>query len=142
MRYDTAVVHDEVRPPIIAAVTAAGFVLCTLGWVFTPHSSHVGLAQAWWAELLSLVFWAAACTAVYGMAMRRRRGLVAALVAACAFLAAPVVTALVDPAVVGRQWCVELVCALEFVAVCVAALRLSRERDPAPPTPTVARSAR
>ena len=142
MRYDIGVVESEVRPAIVASVTGAGFVLCTLGWVFTPRSSQVGLATSWWAELLSLAFWAAACTAVYGLAMRRRRGLVAALVAAGAFLAAPVATAFVDPGVVGRQWVVEVVCAVEFVAVCVGALRLSRERDQAPPTPTVARSAR
>ena len=122
--------------------TVAGFVLCTLGWMFTPHSSHVGLAATWWAEVLSLCFWAAACIAACGLAMRRRRALVAALVAALSFLAAPIATAVVDPGVLGRQWAVELVCALEFVAVCVGALRLSRERDPAPPTPTVARSAR
>ncbi len=126
MVYETACMEPEVRPSVIAIVTGAGFVLCTLGWVFTPHSSQIGLAATWWAELLSTVFWGAAFMAVYGLCMRRRRGLVAALVAACAFLAAPLATAVVDPAIMGRQWAVEVVCAVEFAAVCVHALRVSR----------------
>jgi hypothetical protein len=111
---------------VVAGVTAAGFVLCTIGWCFTPHSTQVGLAQTWWAELLSTLFWGAAFMAVYGLCMRRRRGLIAAFVAACAFLAAPIATAVVDPGIMGRQWTVEVICALEFVAVCAYALRVNR----------------
>ena len=55
--------------------------------------------------------------------------MVGALVAALAFLSAPITAAILDHAVVGRMWFAEVVCALEFLLVCLAALRSTRRRS-------------
>ena len=116
----------EVEDRVALSVVAAGLILCTVGTIVTPTSAKVGTNIAWYAEIISTVFWGGACMGTIGLFFRVRRGLMAATVASLAFLSAPIVSGIADPHVIGRGWAAELVCAIEFFAVCVAALWISR----------------
>ena len=120
--------QDRVPDRIAIGVLVAGVVLCWIGSAVTPTIAVPASNVLWITQLLSTVFWGAAFMAAVGLFCRVRSGLVAALAAALAFLAAPVVAVLLDPDVVGRMWFGELICAVELVCVCVAALWTTRDR--------------
>ena len=120
-------IEGRVPDRIAIGVLVAGVVLCWIGSAVTP-TMGVSESRVWWiTELLSTVFWGAALIAVVGLIGRLRQGLFAALAAAVAFLCAPVVAAFLDPGVVGRMWFGELICAVEFVCVCLGALWSTRD---------------
>ena len=119
--------QGRVPDRVAVGVLVAGVVLCWIGSSVTPTIAVPASNVLWITQLLSTVFWGAAFMAVVGLFCRVRRGLFAALGAALAFLSAPVVAALLDPDVVGRMWFGELICAIEFVCVCVAALWSTRD---------------
>ncbi len=121
-------VEGRVPDRIAAGVLGAGVVLCWIGSAVTPPIAVAESNVLWISELISTVFWGAAFMAVVGLLYRVRRGLFAALVASVAFLSAPVVAVFLDPDVVGRMWFGELICAVEFVCVCLAALWSTRDR--------------
>lgn len=121
----------EVSDRVALSVVAAGLVLCTIGTVVTPTSRTETVDLTWFAEVVSTIFWGGACMGAIGLFFRVRRGLFAATVAALAFLSAPIVSAVADPEIIGRGWAAELVCAVEFLAVCCCALWISRPTRPA-----------
>ena len=122
----------EVDDRIAVSVVAAGLLLCTIGTLVAPVSSRPGIDVSWYGELLSTIFWGGACMGAVGLFYRRRRGLVAAAVAAVAFLCAPFVAFAVDHDVMGRAWGAEVVCALEFCTVCFGALWITRRSRSTP----------
>lgn len=120
----------EISDRVALSVVAAGLMLCTIGTLVAPSSTTDTVDLTWFAEVVSTIFWGGACMGAIGLFFRVRRGLIAATVAALAFLSAPIVMAFADPQIVGRAWTAELVCAIEFLAVCCCALWISRPNRP------------
>jgi peptidoglycan/LPS O-acetylase OafA/YrhL len=110
---------------IALRVLVAGAVLCWIGSALTPTMAVPASKVLWITQLASTLFWGAAFMAVVGLVCRVRRGLVAALAAALAFLSAPLIAPVLDNGVIGWMWLGELACAVAFVIVCVASLRSS-----------------
>jgi peptidoglycan/LPS O-acetylase OafA/YrhL len=122
--------EHEVPTDIAVVVVIIGALSSVVGWTIAPATRRTDAAENWYALITSTLFWSSAFVAAIGLYLRRRRGLLAALVCAMTFLGAVVIGAVLDTTVIGARWGVELACAACFMLASAGALLVTTLASP------------
>lgn len=117
-----------VEPRLAAIVGVAGVALTVVANILYPQPAEPVATPALWVAALETVYWAAAFAGGLGLVQRQRYGLVGAAVNASALGVAVVACPVTGHHTFGVWWLAQATCALAFLGVAAAALRLDGAR--------------